>query len=390
MIAEAVAPATTDEQMLWPPWAAWVAAVFAIVIAALTPFTHHQSAISGVEIGLIGMAVVPWVMEALGKPLSRPVFAAWVLLPLAVLNVGGSRFGLVMAHDAQLSLMLVVLAAGQLAATTRPPATYVYALLALLVPVGRFGLEPGFEEWVFWAAGIFLAGGSGVVLRRQQVLLEQLRAAQVALADEATLQERRRIAREVHDVIAHSLTVSMLHLTAARMAVRRDPAEAEDALADAEKLGRQALNDVRRTVGLLHDDAGGGTAAALPAAEDIAVLMDAYATAGLDVTLDCSADLTALTPAGGLALYRAVQEGLSNVVKHAPGAAVAVSVSQRGDRLVVEICNDITDAPSQAHTPGFGLRGMRERVEAVGGSLAAGPCGDRWVTSCAIPVQSAT
>lgn len=382
---------TADEQTMWPSWAAWAAAVFAVVIGALTPFTHHKSPINGLEIVLIAVAVAPWMIEAAaGRLLPRAVFAAWVLLPLAVLHVAGSRFGLLMDHDAQLSLMLVVLAAGQLAATTAPAVALFYALLALLVPLGRFGLEPGFEEWVFWAAGIFLAGAAGMVLRRQQVLLVQLRDAQKALADEATLQERRRIAHEVHDVIAHSLTVSMLHLTAARLAVRRDPAEAEDALAEAEKLGRQALKDVRRTVGLLHDQTGQPTAAALPGAGDVPALITAYAAAGLDVRFDCSADLGVLTPAGGLALYRALQEGLANVVKHAPGAAVTVSVSQTGGRVVAEIHNDITGEPSQAGTPGLGLRGMRERVEALGGSVAAGPRGDGWMTTCAIPVQTAS
>lgn len=335
------------------------------------------------------LAILPWGIEAAGRRLPRSLFAAWVLLPVAVVNVAGSRFGLVMEHDAQLSLMLVVLAAGQLAATTAPRTALLYALLALLVPVGRFGLEPGFEEWVFWAAGIFLAGGAGMILRRQQVLFVQLRAAQDALADEAALQERRRIAREVHDVIAHSLTVSMLHLTAARLAVRRDAGEAEEALAEAERLGRQALNDVRRTVGLLHDRSGGATAAALPTAGDIPTLIEAYSAAGLDVGFDCTADLALLTPASGLALYRAVQEGLSNAVKHAPGAGVTVSISQDDARLVVEIRNQTTGAPTHGATTGLGLRGMRERVEALGGSVAAGHRGDGWVTSCAIPLQAA-
>jgi signal transduction histidine kinase len=378
-----------DRTAMWPSWAARITAAFALVIAGLTPFTHHEGPTSVLEVVLLGAAVLPWVLEAAGKRLPRPVFAAWVLLPLGVLNVAGNRFGLLMEHDAQLSLMLVVLAVGQLAATTPARDALGYAMLALLVPLGRFGLEPGFEEWVFWAAGIFLAGGSGMILRRQEVLLEQLRAAQDALADEAALQERRRIAREVHDVIAHSLTVSLLHLTAARLAVRRDAREAEEALAEAEKLGRQALNDVRRTVGLLHDRSGDPTAAALPTASDIPALIEAYTTAGLEVHLDCSADLTLLTPAGGLALYRAVQEGLSNVVKHAPGAVVTVAISLDAGQLVIEIHNDIADVPASASTSGLGLRGMRERVEALGGSFAAGPRGDGWVTSCAIPVQSA-
>lgn len=380
---------TARQEMMWPSWAPWATAAFALVIAGLSPFTHNESRAHPVEVALTFLAIMPWVIEAAGRRLPSPLFAAWVLLPLAVVNVAGSRFGLVMDHDAQLSLMLVALAAGQLAATNAPGAALLYAMLALLVPIGRFRLEPGFEEWIFWAAGIFLAAGAGMILRRQQVLFVQLRAAQNALADEAAVQERRRIAREVHDVIAHSLTVSMLHLTAARLAVRRDAGEAEEALAEAEKLGRQALNDVRRTVGLLHERSGGATEAALPTAGDIPALIEAYSAAGVGVAFDCSADLALLTPAGGLALYRAVQEGLSNAVKHAPGAAVTVSISQEGAQLVVEIRNQTTNAPTHGTTTGLGLRGMRERVEALGGSVAAGRRGDGWVTSCAIPLQAA-
>lgn len=379
---------SADAQMMLPRWAKSVAVLFAVAIGALTPFTHHQSPVHGIEIALLAVAVFPWLVEALFKPLPRAIFAAWVLVPLGVLNVVGRQLGLVMDHDAQLSLMLVVLAAGQLAATSTPRAASAYALLAFLIPLGRFGMEPGFEEWVFWAAGIFLAWCAGMVLRRQQALLLQLRAAHDALADEAALQERRRIAREVHDVIAHSLTVTMLHLTAARLAVRRDPREAEGALGEAEKMGRQALNDIRRTVGLLHDQTEHPTAAALPSAADIPTLLEAYAAAGLDVRFDCSTDLSVLTPAGGLAIYRAVQEGLSNVVKHAPGSAATVWVSRDADRLIVEIRNELGEKALSSTSSGLGLRGMRERVEALGGSVASGPRGDGWVTSCAIPVQT--
>lgn len=379
------------DEGIWPSWAAWVSASFALAITALTPFAHRESAVAAGELVLIALAVTPWMVEALGRQLPRPVFAAGVLVPLAILNIGGGELGLITDHDAQLSLMLVVLAAGQLAARSAPRTATVYALLALLIPVGRFGLEPGFDEWIFWAAGIFLAAGAGMVLRRMHMLLMQLRAAQHALADDAALAERRRIAREIHDVIAHSLAVSMLHVTAARLAVRRDPNEAEEALAEAENLGRQALNDVRRTVGLLHEEAGDATAAPMPSAVDIPDLVEAYADAGLAVRLDCTAELAVLTPAGGLTLYRAVQEGLSNAVKHAPGAAVTVSLRHDGPQVVAEIHNAAPSTPLHSDSaPGLGLRGMRERVEALGGSVTAGPQPGGWVTSCAIPVRAGT
>lgn len=376
-----------DEGLMWPRWVPVLAAGFSVFIAALAPFTMAEGGINAAVVVLMALAVIPWLVEAaLGRLLPRPVFAAAVYIPIAVLNLAGGAFGLSMAHDGQLSFMLLTLAAGQLA-STEPRSTPLYAGLAVLLPFGRFLVEPHFIEWIFWSAGILLGTGAGLLLRRQHRLYVQLQTAQAALADDAARQERRRIAREVHDVIAHSMTVSMLHVTAARLAVRRDPAEAEEALAEAERLGRQALSDVRRTVGLLHGGDDSATAAALPGATDLPELIADYAGAGLEVTFVCDADLELATPAGGLALYRAVQEGLANAAKHAPGAPVTVTVSLADDRLVAEVANAYS-RPTKSTAPGLGLRGMAERVEALGGTVAAGPSGDGWVTSCAIPVQT--
>lgn len=387
-MGDSLAMMQTDERM-WPRWIALVAAGFSLFVAVVSPFIHAAETATTAILVLTWIATVPWLIEATGRILPRPLFAAAVFVPLAILNVGGGAFGLAMEHDGQLSLMLLTLAVGQLAASVPVRRALVYALLATLLPLGRYLVEPHFVEWVFWAAGIFLATCGGLLLQRQHALVVQLHAAQAALAEEAATQERRRIAREVHDVIAHSLTVSMLHVTAARLAVRRDVAAAEEALFDAERLGRQALTDVRRTVGLLHDGEGGATATALPDASDLPALVEAYVLAGQQVQLRCTADLASATPAGGLALYRAVQEGLANAAKHAPGEPVTVAVSRQGDRLVAEVVNTLNGTSSSNGQGGIGLRGMRERVEAVGGTVEAGRRDDTWVTSCAIPVQPA-
>ena len=98
---------------------------------------------------------------------------------------------------------------------------------------------------------------SALLVRHELELVEQLRAAQAGLAERARAEERNRIARELHDVIAHTLTVSLLHVTSARLAVEHDPADAGRALAEAERLGRESLTEVRTTIGLLHDERGG-------------------------------------------------------------------------------------------------------------------------------------
>jgi signal transduction histidine kinase len=377
------------EQLMWPRWVQLSAAAFAVLIAVLTATADtHGSANTNLAV-LAGLATVPWLVEAVtGRRLPCPVFALGVFLPLALINLAGAQFGIT-NEDGQVSFMLLTLAVGELAASMPLRRVAPYALVAVLMPLGRFLVEPGFHAWIFWSVGGLLGTGAGLVMQRQHQLFLQLRTAQAALAQEAALEERRRIALEVHDVIAHSMTVSLLHVTAARLAVRRDPAEAEEALADAERLGRQALADIRGTVGLLHDGSSGATAAALPTATDLPALVQSYSTAGLDVQFECDADLSRATPAGGLALYRAVQEGLANAAKHAPGAPVVVGVRLDGDRLVAEVSNPFDGQPPSSATGGLGLRGMRERIEALGGTVKAGPTGNGWVTACSIPVPAA-
>src|SRR5207237_7269040 len=126
---------------------------------------------------------------------------------------------------------------------------------------------------------------------------------------------RQRIAREIHDVVAHSLAVTMLHLTGARLALHRDPKEAEQALLEAERLGRESLAEIRRTVGLLAPE-GTGTAAPMPTAVDIPQLVREFEAAGLDVDFELTCDAHALARATGLGLYRVAQESLSKAVWH--------------------------------------------------------------------------
>ena len=127
----------------------------------------------------------------------------------------------------------------------------------------------------------------GAVMRRLVESMGDLKAAEVGLAEKAATDERQRIAREVHDVIAHSMTVTMLHVTAARLAVARgDDDAATEALLEAEKAGRESLNEIRHTVGLLRTEPDGGIEAPQPGAGDIVQLVDGFAEAGVDVRLD--------------------------------------------------------------------------------------------------------
>jgi signal transduction histidine kinase len=199
--------------------------------------------------------------------------------------------------------------------------------------------------------GIIFAWAAGAALAKQERLIDELRAAQAQLAARAAADERQRIAREIHDVIAHSLAVTMLHLTGARMALHRDPQDAEAALLRAEQLGRQSLAEIRRTVGLLGHEAT-GVAAPLPCAADIVPLVREFAAAGLVVDLDVSGDAEALAPSTGLGLYRIAQESLANVTKHAQvRASVQLNVDDGTARLRVErsACADASSCDLDRH-----------------------------------------
>lgn len=236
----------------------------------------------------------------------------------------------------------------------------------------------------------------GYLMRIQQQLIVAQREAQDALAEHAAADERRRIAREVHDVIAHSLSVTLLHLTGARRALQedRDIDDAVDALEDAEKLGREAMADIRRTVGLL-DDAPMKIAPE-PGVDDIPRLTDDFARAGLAVTLRTEGSTARVSPAIGLALYRIAQESLANIAKHAPESRSTVTVAVIDDHAELSVLNELPVAalPDTGLAPGRtrrapdgrGVRGMRQRVQLLGGVIDIGLTRQGWSVHAEVPL----
>jgi signal transduction histidine kinase len=246
----------------------------------------------------------------------------------------------------------------------------------------HFSPDPGWGAWLGGSA--FMALG-GLLLRNQFMLVAQLRAAQAGLAAKARAEERNRISRDLHDVIAHSLTVSLLHVMSARLAVESDPDDAARSLAEAERLGRESLAEVRQVVGLLRADGG---AAALdrtlpqPGASGVPSLVERFQAAGADVTLTIDGDPERLPATVGLAVYRILQEALTNVIRHAPGAPASARlvVSERDATLTV----DSLGKPGAG--TGHGVPGMRERAESIGGTCTAGPSGAGWLVRASFPL----
>jgi signal transduction histidine kinase len=264
------------------------------------------------------------------------------------------------------------------------------ALLFWAAALAVFGAEQlwavGDAGWLSWAIGTTCTALAVLLLRRQRLLVAELRAAQAGLADRARAEERTRIARELHDVIAHSLTVTLLHIAGARMAVRFDPADADRALAEAERLGRASLDEVRATVGLLKDagDRPDAVAAPLPGLAAVPDLVERFRTAGVPVDLEQAGDAAGVPATTGLAAYRIVQEALTNAAKHAPGAPVAVRLDLGEE---VQVLVDSAGRPGTGH--GLGLDGMRERAASLGGTLTAGPGGRGWRVEARLPLPAA-
>jgi len=302
--------------------------------------------------------------------------------------------------------LVVLLAWAVLAAG--PSAGAVGLGAALVLFAVEWGVEVRDPGWAAWVGGSTFTVIGSALIRRQYELTEALRAAQSGLAERARAEERNRIAREIHDVVAHTLTVSLLYVSGARLALDEDVTEAARALEEAERLGRAALTEVRQAVGLLREPAGGVGAggrppAPLPAAEALDELVDGFRRAGATVTFSVDGQRERLPSTVGLTVHNILREALTNSARHAPGGTTtarleigAVQVTLTVDTVPATPLASSTPAPSSAPSQapsqaraGLGLPGMRERARALGGICQAGPSGTGWRVVATIPLVTA-
>lgn len=197
-------------------------------------------------------------------------------------------------------------------------------------------------------------------------------------------EQQRRLASEIHDVVGHTLAATMLHVSAARLALRTDPDSAIESLELAEKHGRRSISDIRSVVQLLRsgDSQSLGT---IPSVTDIPKMVDDLRTAGADIDFTEPDGLPDLSTGSMLTLYRVVQEGLTNAVRHGDGK-IELRIFYGCDDTVVQITN-ATHAPVHRIHEGTGLSGMRDRVRAVGGTLDIhlDEAARRWTLDARIP-----
>ncbi|MFF0252544.1 sensor histidine kinase [Micromonospora zamorensis] len=194
----------------------------------------------------------------------------------------------------------------------------------------------------------------------------------------AVLEERTRIAREMHDVVAHHMSLIAVQAETAPYRLTDVPAPAAAEFVAIASSARDALTDMRRLLGVLRSESSGPQTAPQPDLADLDALVDTARRAGLPVTLDAGPADDGRVPAPvGLAAYRIVQEGLANAARHAGGAAVRVTVRAGHSSLEVRVENSPADArPTADGGPGHGLTGMRERATSLGGTFTAGPLPD--------------
>jgi signal transduction histidine kinase len=331
------------------------------------------------------VVLVPWAMVAAGRAVPLGAFAALTVVPVALVVVQAGVASV---------LFLTTVAASRVASRCDRPAlvvgtTVVTAAMPLLPPA--VGEHDG-QGAMYFAFGAVFGVLAGVLVRRATRLAGDLRVADARLAEAAAREERHRIARDVHDLVAHSLTVVVLHVGGARRVLRTDPGAAEGALADAERVCRESLDGIRGVVGLLRDDDAEPRVLSL----DLEELADGYRAAGLPVDLRSTGAPSSLPLLVRVTLHRVVQEALANAARHGgPAAATRVEVAVADAGVVARITND---RPAGAGPPGprgaggYGLVGLRERVASLGGELTGGPgaAGDGgsapWVVECHLPV----
>jgi signal transduction histidine kinase len=222
-------------------------------------------------------------------------------------------------------------------------------------------------------------------LEERAIRLEKERDQQAELA---AARERARIAREMHDIVAHSLSVMITLADGAAATVKRDPEVAGSAMEQVASTGRQALGEMRNLLGVLRSDEA-ASLAPQPGLDRLESLLEEVRMAGLPVSVTIAGDPRPMSSTQETTVYRFVQEGLTNVLKHARYPSRAwVSLEFETNALRLEVRDDGAPMLEPAGSDGLGLRGMRERLAMFGGEISAGPLQPRgWVTSATMPLE---
>jgi signal transduction histidine kinase len=326
--------------------------------------------------------ILPWLVEMTGRRLPLRMFATVAACGATILISSGGQW-----HP----LVVLTLMIGQVSALGRL-ADVVVALAVCgggLIAAALIGTHPG--VMVGSAVAMMFAALTGALLNAQRRALIAMYEAERNRGLDAVHVARQQVAREIHDVVAHSLSVSMLHLGAARRAAEGGD-DVTDELKQAEELLRRSLGEARLMAKLLRGPDDTKIAIGAPQASDVTALVEQCRSAGMDVQLVTEGDLTEVREQVGIALYRIIQESLSNVVRHSRDSTVTVSIRRTDHEIRAEVrSSGRRSSGSQGKglksRQGIGIAIMSDRARLVGGSLRAGPLEGGWLVECALPLD---
>ncbi|MEV5574597.1 sensor histidine kinase [Spirillospora sp. NPDC052269] len=322
------------------------------------------------------LAVLAEVMACVGLVLRRPrpsagaaaLWSGWMLLLTAA-----GRYSI--ATPAATAMVVVaVLLVYQISAAR--PFRWAAAAFGLAVgsalltaPFGSSELQQGAVICVF---AVSAAAVTGRLVHRNRSYAAALRGHEAALLHGELAQQRLRVAREVHDVIAHSMSVVGVQAGYGRFVIGKDPGLAAEALENIQRVSHDSLRELRGLLAVLRTTAEDGVAAPAPGLADLEPLVARVGQAGVRVDLTVTGDTGDVPPGVALAVYRIVQEALTNVVKHAGSATANAAVTRTAEGLMIEVRDD-GRGPSAHDGGGHGLAGIAERAALHGGRVTTGP-----------------
>jgi signal transduction histidine kinase len=352
-----------------------------------------------------------------GTPVAGPL---WLSLPWAVLQFAPllwrRRFPLAVCWAAMgalavfslatwespmgLEIMAALAMAGYSASAYAPRPRALLALVPLVLgyvayTVGNPDVRAGGAE-NYWAAAFFGAGtaaawliGLAVHAYREDKVAAALVETRQREVEAAVVAERGRIARELHDVVSHQLSVVVVQAAGARAQQQAGGNAGSGTLEKIESSGREALVEMRRLLDVLRSEGEPGDLHPSPGVADLPELVAGVRRAGLPVELDLADEVRDVPPVVGLAAFRVVQEALTNTLKHAGASAARVSVRRESGAVALEVVDDGTRRPDPA-VGGYGLVGMKERISLLGGDFSAGPEGGRgFAVRATLPLDGA-
>ena len=350
-------------------------------------------------LGLLAMAEVTIYADAIGPAMIANLFAT---LPLAVARrhvawaTGAIVFGVLLAISADGATLTVAALLGLVivlylfASTYRRRWAVLPALPFLLYAIEPFSGEgPGFPGVLLLMIVVAAEALGDSRRQRGEALAErdETRKAMVdTLQDRAAMEERARIARDLHDVVAHHVSAIAVQAESARLTTEGLPEEGRAHFESIGQTARDALTEMRRLLGVLREDAADAARDPQPSLTHVNKLVETARGAGSPVTLTLEGAVAPLSAGVDLCAYRILQEALTNVRRHAPGAAVEVELEYKPDALHLRVRDHGPGSPSP-DLEGHGLLGMRERAIMVGGNLTAGPAdGGGFAVDAVLPI----